>query len=76
MMAELKVDKLEEKSELSKVDLQTVQNLIEKVQTLDDTFKEHHYVIADQAEEEAVANEQEVLDEHEDKIFPYTNRLR
>ena len=59
-----------EKSELSKVDRQTVQSLIEKVQTLDGNFKEHHYVIADQAEEEAVANEQDVLDEHEHKSFP------
>ena len=68
--------KFEGKTELSKIDRQTVQSLIKKVQSLDDTFKEHHFVIADQAEGDAVETEQEVLDEHEDKIFSYTNRLR
>ena len=46
--------KLEEKPELLNADQKTVQTLIDKVQALDDTFKEHHYVMADQAEEEAV----------------------
>ena len=68
--------KLEEKLELSKVHLLIVQSLIEKVQALDDTSKEHHVVIADQAEGEAVASEPVVLDEHEDKIFSYTSSLR
>ena len=68
--------KFEDKPELSKVDRQTVQSLIEKVQSLDDTFKEHNYIIADEAEEDAVETEQRVLDEHEDKVFSYTNRLR
>ena len=68
--------KFEGKLELSKMNRQTVQRLIEKVQSLDDTFKEHHYVIADEAEEEAMETEQTVLDEHEHKLFSYTNRLR
>ena len=50
--------KFEDKPELSKVDRQTVQSLIKNVQSLDDTFKEHHYVIADEAEEDAVETEQ------------------
>ena len=50
-----------------------MQSLIEKVQSLDDTFKEYHYIIADEAED-AVETEQ-VLDEHKDKVFSYTNRL-
>ena len=46
-----------------------MQSLIQKIQTLDDTFKEHHYVIADRAEDEAVETEQDVIDKHEEKIF-------
>ena len=52
-----------------------MQSLIEKVQALDDSFKEHHYVIADQAEKEAVKTEQDMLDEHKDRIFLYTSRF-
>ena len=62
--------RFEEKPELSKADQQTVQSLIEKVEAIDDNFKEHHYVIADQADDQAaVVAEQDVLDEHEDKVF-------
>ena len=68
--------KPEGKSELLKADQQTVQSLVEKVQTLDDTFKEHHYVIGNQAENQAaVLTEQDVLDDHEDKMSSYTYRL-
>ena len=67
--------KFEDKPELSKVDRQTVQSLIEKVHSLDDTFKELHYIIADEAKDDAVETEQRVFDEHEDKVFSYTNRL-
>ena len=52
-----------------------MQSLIEKAQTLNDIFKEPHYVITDEAEEDAVETEQRVLDKHEDKVFSYTNRL-
>ena len=69
--------KLEGKCELLKADWKTVQSLIEKAQALHDTFKEHHYVIADQAEDQtAVVTEQGVLDKHEDHVFLYTNRLQ
>ena len=52
-----------------------MQSLIEKVQALDDTFKENHYVIADQAEGGAVKTEQDMLDKHKDKVFSHTSRL-
>ena len=69
--------RFEEKPDLAKVDRQTVQSLIEKVQAIDDTFKEHHYVIVDQVDDQAaVVAEQDTLDEHEDEVFSYTNRLR
>ena len=45
--------------------------LLDKMQTLDTTFKEHHYVTAD----EAMGTEQNILDEHKDKIFSYMKRL-
>ena len=48
---EKNIFKFEDKHEISTVDRQTVQSLIEKVQPLDDTFKEYCYVIADEAEE-------------------------
>ena len=68
--------RFEEKPELLKDDWQAVQTLTEKVQAIDDNFKEHHYVIADQANHQAaVVGEQDVLDEHEDKVFSCTNRL-
>ena len=57
---EMHIIKLEGKPESSKVARQTGQSLIKKVQTLDDTFKENHYVIADEAEEDAVETEQKV----------------
>ena len=38
-------------------------------------FKELHYIIANHTEEEAVETEQNVLDEHEDKVFSYMSRL-
>ena len=50
-----------------------MQGLIEKVQILGDTFKGYNFVIASQAQDEAVATEQVVLDEHEHKVFSYTN---
>ena len=56
-----------EKPELLKADWQTVQSLIGKVQVIHNTFKDHHYVIANQADNQAaVVAEQDVLDEHED----------
>ena len=68
--------RFDEKPELSKADRQTIQSLMEKVQAIDDSFKEHHYIIADQADDQAaVVAEQDVLDEHEDEVFSYTNRL-
>ena len=53
-----------------------MQTLIEKVQTLDDTFKVYHYIIADQAGEDAVESEPGVLYKCEDKVFFYSSRLR
>ena len=67
--------KLEDKFKLLKVDGQIVQSLIGKNQTLVKTFKQHHYIIADQADEEAVETEKNVLDKNEDKVFSYTSRL-
>ena len=56
---------------MSKVDQLSVLSLAKKVRAIDDTFKEHHFVKADQGEGEAVATEQVVLDEYEDKLFLY-----
>ena len=68
--------RLEGVSELLKADRQTVQSLKEKVQALDITFKEHHHVIAYQAEDQAaVITEQDLLDKHQDKVFSYNSRL-
>ena len=53
-----------------------MQSLIEKVQSLDDTFKEYHYIITDEADQDAVETKQKVLDEHENKVFSCTSRLR
>ena len=55
--------------ELLKVKWPTMQSLTVKVQTLYDTLNENHYFIANQAEEKAVENQQDVLDEHEDNMF-------
>ena len=75
-LAQKHILRFEGKSELLKANRQTVQSLTEKVQTLEDTFKKHHYIIADQAEDqEAVTTEHSVLNEHEDEVFSYTNRL-
>ena len=68
--------RFEGKPEWSKANWQTVQSLIENAKAIDDTFKEHQLVIDDQAEDQAaVVAEQNVLDEHNNKMFSYTNRV-
>ena len=70
---ERQIVKLEDKSKLTKANKQVEQTLMKKIQSLDDTFKEHHFVIADQAENAAIVAKQEVLDKHEDKVFSYVS---
>ena len=61
--------KLEEKSQLTEADPQVAQSIIEKIQALSDTFKEEQFVIPDQAGDAAIIVEQEVFDEHDNKVF-------
>ena len=46
-----------------------------KIQTLNDNFKEHHFVKGNEAEEEAMEIEQNLLDKSEDKLFSYMSTL-
>ncbi len=66
---------LEGKRERSEADRLVAQQLAQKVSSLDADFKTHHYAIIDLVPEDALATEQAILDEHDDRITSLTVRL-
>ena len=62
------IKELEGKDEKSPGDLETAQRTLKKLEELDADFKTYHFAIVDAAEEEALDDEQTILDGHDDRI--------
>ena len=69
--------KIEEKDKVKDSDLPSVRRLIKRLETLDAEFKEYHFLFVEGMDEEEgrLDDEQIVLDEHDDKITDFTDRL-
>ena len=63
-----RIKELEGKDEKSPGDLATAQRTLKKLEELDADFKTYHFAIVDAAEEEALDDEQTILDGHDDRI--------
>ena len=66
---ESKTSEWEQKETLTEKDRQTIARTLKRLQELNEEFKEYYYSIAELMEDTKVlAEEQEVLDNHEDKV--------
>ena len=66
---EAKISKLEEKETLTEKERQSVSKMVKRLEALNLEFKTYHCAILDQIEEQQkLAEEQVILDEHEDKV--------
>ena len=53
-----------------------MQQLLQRLSSLDSDFKAYHFAVIDVVEPEALETEQGVLDEHDDKVAGLTVRLQ
>ena len=66
---EIKITKLEEKEMLTEKEQQSVSKMVKRLDALSTEFKTYQCTIVDQTEDqEKLAKEQVVLDNHEDKV--------
>ena len=62
---------------MSAVERPAIQQLLQKLESLDTDFKSYHFTILDLIEEqEVLENEQATLDEHDDRIAKITNHIQ
>ena len=73
-----RINKMEEKGkeEFKESDRLAVQRLIKRLETLDADFKKHHVIIVGATEEEErLEEEPTLLDEHDDRVSDFAERL-
>ena len=71
---ETKLTKLEEKEPLTEKEKMTVSKMVKKLESLSTEFKMCHCVILNQIEDDdKIAEEQAVLDDHKDKVEDIQN---
>ena len=71
-----RIVELEDKTELSPSDVTMAQRQLLKLDQLDAEFKTYHFAIIDVVEDDQQANEQDILDNHDDKMVSITSRIQ
>ena len=73
---ERKIAQIEEKETLSPADRIALQRLAKKIESLDEEFKNQHFVLVELLDqEEDLTNEQAALDEHDDQVADLSDRV-
>ena len=71
-----RIAELEGKRALTAADKLFAQNLLQKLGSLDVDFRSYHLAVVDLSGEDAIDEEQAVLDEHDDRLADFTVRLQ
>ena len=75
---DMQISKLEDKPEITASDSVRIQAHTERIISLDTDFKKHHFHViglVDESDGDTLAQEQAILDDHEDKINDIMTRL-
>ena len=71
-----RIAELEGKRAITAADKLSAQNLLQKLGSLDVDIRSYHLAVVDLTDEDAIGEEQAVLDDHDDRMADFTGRLQ